>query len=70
MLEFPIKRTIIIDDTKKKKRGRKKKDDGEKMVINGTVNLPEKKPLKKIGPLAEKRQKSGYRGIAGQGQDD
>ena len=48
MLEFPIKRTIIIDDTKKKKRGRKKKDDGEKMVINGTVNLPEKKPLKKM----------------------
>ena len=51
MLEFPIKRTIIIDDTKKKKRGRKKKDDGEKMVINGTVNLPEKKPLKKMDPL-------------------
>lgn len=51
MLEFPIKRTIIIDDTKKKKRGRKKKDDGEKIVINGTVNLPEKKPLKKMDPL-------------------
>lgn len=51
MLEFPIKRTIIIDDTKKKKRGRKKKADGEKMIINGTVNLPEKKPLKKLDPL-------------------
>lgn len=51
MLEFPIKRTIIIDDTKKKKRGRKKKEDGEKMIINGTVNLPEKKPLKKLDPL-------------------
>ena len=51
MLEFPIKRTIIIDDTKKKKRGRKKKEDGEKMIINGTVNLPEKKPLKKLVPL-------------------
>lgn len=51
MLEFPIKRTIIIDDTKKKKRGRKKKDDGEKMVINGTVNLPKKEPLKKLSPL-------------------
>lgn len=51
MLEFPIKRTIIIDDTKKKKRGRKKKDDGEKMIIHGTVNLPEKKPLQKLDPL-------------------
>ena len=51
MLEFPIKRTIIIDDTKKKKRSRKKKEDGEKMVIHGTVNLPEKKPLQKLDPL-------------------
>lgn len=51
MLEFPIKRTIIIDDTKKKKRSRKKKEDGEKMVIHGTVNLPEKKPLEKLNPL-------------------
>lgn len=50
MLEFPIKRTIVIDDTKKKKRGRKKKD-GEKLVIKGTVNLPKKKPLKKLDPL-------------------
>ena len=46
MLEFPIKRTIIIDDSKKKKRGRKKKGDGEKTVIHGTVNLPKKEPLK------------------------
>ena len=51
MLEFPIKRTIIIDDTKKKKRGRKKKGDGEKTVIHGTVNLPKKEPLKKLDPL-------------------
>jgi DNA topoisomerase-1 len=52
MLEFPIKRTIIIDDTKKKGRGRKKKkDDGEKTIINGTVNLPQKKVLKKMDPL-------------------
>ena len=51
MLEFPIKRTIVIDDTKKKKRSRKKKEDGEKMIINGTVNLPDKKPLKKMDPL-------------------
>ena len=39
MLEFPIKRTIIIDDTKKKKRGRKQKADGEKMLINGKIWL-------------------------------
>lgn len=51
MLEFPIKRTITIDDTKKTKRGRKKKDDGEKIVIHGTVNIPEKKPLQKLDPL-------------------
>lgn len=51
MLEFPIKRTIIIDDSKKKKRGRKKKGDGEKTVIHGTVNLPKKEPLKKLDPL-------------------
>ena len=51
MLEFPIKRTIIIDDAKKKKRGRKKKGDGEKTVIHGTVNLPKKEPLKKLDPL-------------------
>lgn len=51
MLEFPIKRTITIDDTKKKKRGRKKKEDGEKIVIHGTVNRPEKKPLQKLDPL-------------------
>ncbi len=50
MLEFPIKRTIIIDDTKKK-RGRKKKEDGEKTVITGTVNLPKKESLKKMDPL-------------------
>ena len=51
MLEFPIKRTIIIDDTKKKKRGRKKKRSYEKTVIHGTVNLPKKEPLKKLDPL-------------------
>ena len=50
MLEFPIKRTIIIDDSKKKK-GRKKKGDGEKTVIRGTVNLPKKEPLKKLDKL-------------------
>mgnify|MGYP000452976380 FL=1 len=50
MLEFPIKRTIIIDDSKKKK-GRKKKADGEKTVIHGTVNLPKKEPLKKLDKL-------------------
>ena len=49
MLEFPIKRTIIIDDSKKKK-GRKKKGDGEKTVIRGTVNLPKKEPLKIVYP--------------------
>ena len=44
MLEFPIKRTIVIDDKKKKGRGRKKKGSDEKMVIKGTVHLPEKQP--------------------------
>lgn len=51
MLEFPIKRTIVIDDKKKKGRGRKKKGSDEKMVIKGTVHLPEKQPLKKMDPL-------------------
>lgn len=52
MLEFPIKRTIVIDDTKKKSRSRKKKgDDAEKTVISGTVNLPKREPLKKMDPL-------------------
>ena len=51
MLEFPIKRTIVIDDKKKKGRGRKKKGGDEKMVIKGTVHLPEKQPLKKMDPL-------------------
>ena len=50
MLEFPIKRTIVIDDTKKKKRTKKKGKD-EKLVINGTVHLPKKEPLKKLDPL-------------------
>lgn len=49
MLEFPIKRTIVIDDSKKKKR--RKKKEGEKTVIVGTVSIPEKKPLKKMDPL-------------------
>lgn len=50
MLEFPIKRTIVIDDTKKKKKAKKKGKD-EKLVINGTVHLPKKEPLKKLDPL-------------------
>ena len=51
MLEFPIKRTIIIDDKKKKERKKKKKDGDDKIVINGTIHLPEKEPLKKMDPL-------------------
>ena len=64
MLEFPIKRTITIDDSKK---GRKKKSAQKEKVV---IKSAGKRTVEKIGPFAEKCQKSGYRRISRQGQDD
>lgn len=50
-MEFPIKRTIIIDDTKKKNKRTGKGAKGSKPIIQGTVKLPEKVKLKKMDPL-------------------
>lgn len=50
-MEFPIRRTIIIDDTKKKNKRTGKGAKGSKPIIQGTVKLPEKVKLKKMDPL-------------------
>jgi DNA topoisomerase-1 len=53
-MEFPIKRTIIIDDTKKKKGKKATAKDtkkGKATIIKGTVHVPEKVKLTKLDPL-------------------
>jgi DNA topoisomerase I len=53
-MEFPIKRTIIIDDTKKKKGKKAAAKDtkkGKATIIKGTVHVPEKVKLTKLDPL-------------------
>ncbi|MUP48444.1 type I DNA topoisomerase [uncultured Megasphaera sp.] len=45
MLEFPIKRTIVIDDTKANKKSKKSSTTKEKLIIQGTVK---KRPVAKL----------------------